>query len=160
MYKQRWHPLKICMGVTKGMETADFDVWVERLLTTHGNWVTRYFETAIGPQWGEWCQFVGRTETLQEDFVKIMRLLGHGSRVESNKEEMDTLSYIGSANPQFLKKPTKKLQIVWRQDLKRQVEHEERVGIRRWYGEDTINRRVYGTLFDDKEKGLGFNGGA
>jgi len=153
-FKTRWHPNKICMDVTDGMKTPDFDIWVERLLTEHGNWVTRYFEVVAGPQWGEWCQFVGRTETLEEDFENVMNILGYGRKIKKHEDKWKGVREIGASTPRYFERPEVPLKIVWRQDLKQQVEYEERIGIQRWYGKETANRRIYGKLFKEKEKSL------
>jgi len=131
-HKWRWHPLLKTVLATEGNDLMDFNVWVEKLLNEHGNWITRYFEQVVGPEGAEWCQFIARLETLVPDFKRIMTILGYGDKLDVDD--------IGVVNK------NREYDFFWDPSLKERVEYEERFIIRRFYGPETKDRRLYGWL--------------
>lgn len=130
----KWHPQ------ARAIENYDpsFDKWVERMLEDQGAWATRNYFMYIGPPGGEWCHYVGRFESLEDDFFDVLRLLGYHEKIEQHEQEVRC---IGKVNQN--KRP---VVAEWRKDLLQQVYHEERVAIRRWWSEETWYVRHYGAL--------------
>ena len=110
----------------------DFNVWVERMLEDQGAWVTRLFWTFLGPPGAEFCQYIGRTETLKEDYVQVMNMLGYDITLEQVNDSPPR-------NPSRDRRP----EISWRDDLLASVLYEERLAIARWYGDETKDQRLY-----------------
>jgi len=66
----------------------DFDEWIQKMLVREPLWYTRLIEQYVGPEGGEFCDFIGRTEELADDFCLMMRTFGHGDLVEQHEEEL------------------------------------------------------------------------
>ena len=64
--------------------SPDFNEWVEAMIKDQGGWVTRLFWLYTGPPGGEFVQFIGKTETLQEDFISAMRQMGFDKELDSD----------------------------------------------------------------------------
>lgn len=107
----------------------DFNVWVERMLDNEKNWVTRLFEQYVGPEGGEFCDKVGRLETIREDLTEMFRMAG----IPDERDAINKLSPKNSAKVYTHAKP------IWDERIKMRTAHNERVAIRRFYGDD-----VYG----------------
>lgn len=114
---------------------ADFPTWVERMLDLFPCWVTRLFEQYVGPDLGEFCHYVGRMETLIDDFCKVMALRGH--KID---RRLITRKYFNASRTSVAPK------VKWPDTLLGEVIRDERVAIERFYGEDTLCRRIYRPL--------------
>ena len=117
-----WHPL---MRAAQLFD-EDFNVWVEKMLEEEGSWVTRLFWMFLGPPGGDFCQFVGRTETIEDDFFYMLRQMGYGELLEEKKDYVNSLKVPHSS---------KKAQsiVFWDNGLKSDVLREERLMVNRWY---------------------------
>ena len=120
----------------------DFNVWVERMLEDQGAWVTRLFWTFLGPPGAEFCQYIGRTETLKEDYIRVMNMLGYAI----------TLEQVDGAPPVHQSR-IKRPDIYWRDDLLARVLYEERLAVARWYGTDTKDKRLYSYADPNNRRG-------
>lgn len=69
----RWHP----HASASRLYHQDFNEWINRMLSNQPCWCTRLFEQYVGPKGGAFCDFIGRTETLEEDFIALMRAFGY-----------------------------------------------------------------------------------
>ena len=132
-YRWSWHPQKAAAE----LYDDQFDVWVRRMLEFEGAWVTRAYAMAVGPPGGEWVHYVGRHETLVEDFFAVMDLIGYGDEVAAARDRILGLGRVNAA-PEY--------EITWPEDLLAAVQREERVAIRRWWSDKTQTRRWYGAL--------------
>jgi hypothetical protein len=81
----RWHPHRVAARLYE----PDFNDWVARMLDERPCWVTRLYEQYVGPEGGEFVDFIGRTETLENDFIKLMKGLGYPAN--GWKERLQTL---------------------------------------------------------------------
>jgi len=115
-----------------------FTDWVELMLEHQPGWVTRLFELYIGPEKGEFCCYVGRMESLLDDFCEVMSLLGYDKQVDKNKGER--IHYTNSVRCAVVPR------VIWPEDLRQQVERTERLIIRRFYSEETMTDRFYAGL--------------
>lgn len=68
----RWHPHRLACA----MFEDSFNRWVHNLLDVSPSWYTHLLELYVGPEGGEFQQFIGRTETLEDDFVQLCDILG------------------------------------------------------------------------------------
>jgi hypothetical protein len=62
---------------------SDFDEWMEVMLEEEPGWATRVYERFVGPQFGEFPHYIGRTETIDRDVEEVMNILGYGKEWES-----------------------------------------------------------------------------
>ena len=51
--------------------------WIHEVMDREPCWVTRLYESYIGPEGGEFLQYVGRTEHLTEHLTVVLRRLGY-----------------------------------------------------------------------------------
>jgi len=116
----------------------DFREWLLEMLEEEPGWATRWFERYVGPEGGEFCHFVGRTETLEEDTKHVAELLGYGDRWDENREAIQAIHHAKN-RIRKLKAPNVEVP----DDIVPLLERSERVMLRRFYGEGTKNRRVY-----------------
>ncbi len=79
-----WHPKR---SVARHY-SKDFNAWVFAVLKAEPLWYTRLVEQYVGPEGGEFCDFIGRTETLTEDFLDLLSIVGYGEEVEKARSEM------------------------------------------------------------------------
>jgi len=68
-----WHPHQ----TASRWYQPDFDDWVFLMLENEPLWYTRLIEQYVGPRGGEFCNFIGRTEHLLEDFYEAMSSIGY-----------------------------------------------------------------------------------
>jgi hypothetical protein len=127
-----WHPLK---SVAR-LWSPDFSEWVEAVLDQEPMYATRLYEDFCGPEGGEYCQYIGRTESLVEDFIDVMRRSGYGKEV-GNEEEKIRLLRPSNRSVNWVSP--------WTDDLRGRVEKIERLAIKRFYGPNQ-SRRVYAGL--------------
>jgi len=126
-----WHPHSECAKVYD----SDFNVWVERMLETQGNWVTRLYWLTTGPPGGEWCHYIGRTSSITQDLFNVLELLGK----ELTQKDKDKVNQLSPRNAYDY-------DIEWRADLNKQMLHEERHTISRWFSGTTFDKRHFGKL--------------
>lgn len=119
--------------------TASFDDWVTLMLANEPMWYTRLIEQYVGPEGGEFCDYIGRTETLLTDFFEAMVLFGYGKEVSDNLPKLKKLGKLNSSSTK----------IEWQPDLKAEVEETERLVIKRFYG-DNIGKCKYASLAKEK----------
>lgn len=125
-----WHP----HSRAAELYGPDFSVWVERILEDQPAWYTRLVEMYVGPCGGEVCDFVGRTETLTRDFLRLMHLLGYGESLEQNKMELFDLPRQGES---------KYPRPAWNDGLQERMLKVEHEVVDRFYGGQS-ERRLYG----------------
>lgn len=117
----------------------DFDVFVKRMLDNCPCWSTRLFEQYVGPIGAEYCDFIGRQETLTEDFIQLMGTIGYRDLMDQHRERLRKQSRKNIGR-------MKSHELAWNPDLYKQVEKLERPFIERFYGENTSNKRFYKRL--------------
>ena len=122
----RWHPFRQAALLYR----ADFCEWVDVMIEQEPGWATRLMAWYVGPEHGEFCDFIGRTETLVTDLAEVLNRLGHPVNESS-------LAAIGRVN----QSPAEQVDVP--DDLRARIEREERVLIRRFYGPDTADMRWF-----------------
>jgi hypothetical protein len=122
---------------------STFNEWIEVVLEKEPGFVTRVYEQFLGMEGAETCQYIGRMETLREDFAQVMSLLGLGWKVEQCKDEIERLGIVRH------KKSGTGPPIKWATDLRLGMEKSERLAIERFYGPKTLHKRAYGVLGRD-----------
>jgi len=120
----KWHPFKS----VSSFPLSDFNVWMCHVLEDEPLWYTRLIELYVGPNDGEWCNFIGRTETLVEDFILLMNSFG-----VKGIEKLMTIPNIHGIRHH----------VEWDGCLKERVLESERLVISRFYGEDTKDRKWF-----------------
>ena len=134
--KWRWHPLTKAVEQYKQLandkrnKEIDFNDWVTLMLCNEPMWCTRLMEQYIGPEGGEFCKFIGRTETLSNDFVEALNFF----RIKTNVD----LSVLNTLK----KQNTREGVIRWDEDVKSFVLDTERLFIRRFY-DSNKDKRIY-----------------
>jgi hypothetical protein len=126
--KRKWHPKKRIAALWD----PSFAVWMDRVLTQEPMYVTRLYEWYCGPQDGEFVNFIGRTETLRNDFFQVLHLLGY----PVTDDHIGRLRSLGPAN-------AIRREVAWPSGLAERVCEVERLAIKRFYGDKTVERRVY-----------------
>ena len=119
----------------------NFDEWLDEMLEEEPAWVTRWFERFVGPHRGEFCHFIGRTETLREDMNKVMKILDYE---EEWKKASASIDEINHAKNQIRRDKAPRIELTGNQRVR--IERSERVMLRRFFGRDTLNKRVYRNL--------------
>lgn len=125
--KWPWHPQR----EPSDKWLPDFNAWAVRMTEEVPGWATRLFEAYTGPRGAEICSFIGRTETLAEDFAELLLAHGHENR---------DAAVVKSISPQNAAPDPK---VEWETLAMAAVLRSECVAVDRWYGASTINRRVY-----------------
>lgn len=126
--KGLWHP----HGKAASLYKPDFCEWVDAILEAEPAWATRLFESYVGPEGGEFCQFIGRTETLRSDLAQL--LIHFNYRIDPADLLKVPKANKSATPPPFLP-----------DELRDRICREERVLIRRFYGQGTATKRWYGT---------------
>ena len=112
--KWKWHPFSAPVRLWEPV----FSDWLEKMLDEEPAWVTRLFEMYTGPEGGEWVDFVGRQEHLNQDLIVILNLrLGMNCSVDQLPPDRT------NARP---------MKVEWREDLKHRILDSE-MAFRRWY---------------------------
>lgn len=122
----RWHPFRQAGLLYK----PDFCEWCEAVLEQEPAWATRLMAWYVGPEHGEFCDFIGRTETIAPDLSMLLTAVGHPT-----SECM--LAEIGRVNESTVPKPEIP------DELRQRICREERVLIRRFYSPQTEGLRWY-----------------
>jgi hypothetical protein len=110
-------------------------------------WLTRLYELYCGPDYGECCHYIGRTETLAADLEEVLMFLGYDSHVLKG-----TLDRIRRRRKHVSSIPAEETS----SELEERLLRAERLVIKRFYGGD--NHRFYGemTLRIDRDSDLDF----
>ncbi len=130
-----WHPYM----TASRLYSTDFNVWVEIMLREEPAWYTRMVELFVGPAGGEFCDYIGRTETLENDFHAILLHLGYHKEVEDGWQSVKSMGRRNNYNHS----------IVWNPDLKEKILISERLVIDRFYSEHGIWRRWFASVNPD-----------
>lgn len=128
-----WHPL---IGPARNWH-SDFNEWARQMVENEPGYVTRLYETFVGPGYGgETCAYIARTETIVDDFFEVMGILGYGDRLRRCQNKLRSMGPKNASTgmPE------------WEEETKNLVGRSERVAIRRFYGPETIHRRRYAEL--------------
>jgi len=119
----------------------DFREWIEEMLEEEPGWVTRWIERYVGPERGELCHYIGRQETLEDDFAEVMGIVGYGELWMSKREQLEAV--MAKRNPHHWIPECRVPMIEIDDELRQRIERSERVVIRRFFGEETFKKRVY-----------------
>jgi len=140
--KWTWHPHAKAAHWYKECLDGTFNDWIYLMLEKEPGWYTRLIESYVGPDGGEFCDYIGRTEFLFDDFIDAMKRFGYESEVEKS---LEAIKAVKKANT------TSTDRIEWDDDLKCWMLRSEKLMIDRFYG-DNANRRCYARL--DPENAL------
>jgi len=116
----------------------DFNEWLEEMLEEEPGWATRWFERYVGPPGGEFCHFIGRTETIEQDVEQVVRMLGYGDRWDEKRERIAMIRHARN-RVRTAKAPHPEVT----DEQRVRIERSERVLINRFLSEDTFENRVY-----------------
>lgn len=122
----RWHPFRQAARLYRN----DFERWAELILEEEPGWATRLMAWYVGPESGEFCDFIGRTETVAEDLSALLSRF----RIYVRPEDLDG---IGTSNASEVFCPEVP------RELAERICREERVLIRRFYAPDTLEKRWF-----------------
>jgi len=97
---ERWSPfqdpIRQFFGGLKNPRVSDrswgppsLSEWTGQMLVNHPMWYTRLLEGYVGPDIGEFCEHIGRTENLVQDFCSILSQIGYQDKVEKNREALE-----------------------------------------------------------------------
>ena len=126
-----WHPFRQAALLYK----PDFAEWVDAMTEHEPAWATRLFALYVGPECGEFCDFIGRTETLKADLIELLIRFG----CISNPDQIDLIDRAEPANVALVSR------VDIPNELRERICREERVLIRRFYGPNTLAKRWYGS---------------
>lgn len=129
----QWHPFHPAIRRWDG----NFREWIVNMTTYEPKWMSRLVDLYIGPKGAEFCDYVGRTERLVDDFVEIMSCLGY----ERGMFDVDRLKDMGKLNRNYYQS-TDTIDLGSLEDEIQNAEHEV---IRRFYG-DSYERLKYGVV--------------
>lgn len=135
-YWKPWWPLKEAEIEYR----EDFVEWLNIMIDNYPMWATRLFELYIGPQYGEFCQYIGRTESLVNDFIDVMTLLeykdklGEDCCIPKQLSPRNGVRTVHAANQE------------WSDYATELMEYNEKLFIKRFYSEKTKNQRFYSNL--------------
>ncbi len=125
-----WHPKQVALKYYSN----DFNTWAFTMTQKEPGWLTRLYELYVGPEGGEFCDFIGRTETLCDDFCHLMSIIGFSDAIDKHRSELESKS---PKNKSWVETPA------WEETVKHYVRETECIAFRRFYGSETINRRLY-----------------
>ncbi len=110
---------------------SDFGEWANLMLEKDPLWYTRMVEQFVGPEGGEFCDYVGTTENIVDDFQQVLFLLGYVEEGQHMQRMKDKLEKIAPANVSKAPRP------VWPDGLQDRVLESERSIIERFYQDNT-----------------------
>lgn len=116
----------------------DFSEWLDEMLEEEPGWVTRWFERYVGPPGGEFCHFIGRTETIESDLEQVIRMLGYGELWDEGQERIARIEHAKNKV-----RSSKAPHVEVTDEQRKRIERSERVLIRRFFGKETVGKRVY-----------------
>jgi len=122
-----WHPqAPAARRLLELPKDATFNDWVFLMLEKEPMWYTRLVDLYVGPRGGEFCQYIGHTESLLNDFISLMRSVGYGDIIE---QAIDQLKRLGRVNAAPVGG------VSWDDDLLRRVCESEKDVIDRFYAQ-------------------------
>jgi len=124
----KWHPLATALDVFRETKKGTFADWVFVMLERYPLWYTRLIESYVGPDQGEWVDWIGRYETISSDLSDLLGLVGFRRQVIDE----------GPCSHSFV-------EVKWNKDLLSRVKESESSIIERFYGENE-GRRCYASL--------------
>ena len=130
-FDRTWHPF-LSAAVQYRESGGGFDDWVFLMLSREPLWFTRLIEQYVGPKGGEFCNFIGRTESLNADFIKAMEHF----KIPLDDEKKTAIRALQQENDI-------RYEVQWSGDLMSKMLESEQSVVDRFYGEETLNRRVY-----------------
>jgi hypothetical protein len=130
------NPSAINEGVVRWK--PDFEEWVEEMLEEEPAWMTRIVERFVGPHRGEFPHYIGRTETIEQDMERIMKIIGYEKEWTESKGQRNKIKHAKNRI-----RGDKAPHVVMNEELQERVNRSERVHIRRFFGEDTVSKREY-----------------
>lgn len=125
-----WHPHKCAIDVFK--KNKDFNEWVYNMSEKHPGWYSRMVKMYVGPQGGEFCGYIGRTESLVDDFLELLTGLGYKQHM-AIENEIRAMAVPNSIEAK----------INWCGELKGKVLEQEHQVIERFYRGENLHRRCY-----------------
>lgn len=126
-----WHPFMdayLCWDY-------DFNVWAGTMLRKYPGWVSHLFEMYVGPKGGEFCNYIGRTESIVENFCEIMADFGLSDDKIFDLEKQNM----------------SKVEVEWDESLKLAVNRSEHSSISRFYGNNFNKLRYLKSSIERKE---------
>lgn len=117
-----WHPHKTAAELW----IKDFNGWVERIIANEPAWYTRIVEGYVGPEGSPFCNHIGRTRSLVDDFSYVLSECGLNQRKRIRRILSD-VAPINSSN--------KNRELIWNHDTKNKVLDMEKRVIRRFYSD-------------------------
>lgn len=121
--KSSWSPTII----TRRHYNSNFLEWVKMCIEEEPGWLTRVYELFVGPEEVEFCDFIGRTENLADDFFEVLKILGYNT-----KELLSEIQKVKEKN----RVPIEEVpHVLWDKKTKKLLLRSERVAIKRFYGE-------------------------
>lgn len=130
-----WHPF----AAPAEHYRNDFDAWVKTMLRKEPLWYTRLLEQYVGPEGGEFCDYIGRTNSLTTDFIELMRLLGYNKLIDQNAKLLLARSRENSS----------KYTPTWNSNTLVDVLEAEKIVERRFFSATTKGRRFYAHLAEE-----------
>jgi hypothetical protein len=137
--KWAWHPHRTAAEQCQPC----FNDWVFLMLQREPLWYTRLVEQYVGPEHGEFCDYIGRTETLADDVLASLGLFGYGTYVEKWKAFLWAMPRENVAAGE----------VKWSKDLRAKVVESERKVIERFYGNNE-GRRFYAGLAQEEAEAV------
>lgn len=140
--RRRWSGLK----AAKNQWSPDFNEWAMRMITYVPCYATRLFEWYVGPEGAEYCNYIGRNETLREDFLEVMTLLGYDTAGQEDVVMNAPKVRYSQRKPAIERlKDWVEPEVTWDASVKEQVMRMETVAINRFYGPGNVKRIRPGT---------------
>lgn len=137
-----WHPLKFAAKHYR----EDFGDWVKGMCDNEPAFASRLYELFIGPEGGEVCAYIGRTETIQDDFVNVMNIIGYGRKVRKNIKAINNLGVVHNKRGQGAG------EIILTDGIENMIRENEKLAIKRFYEGDNLSRRKYAELVEPVPK--------
>ncbi len=118
----------------------DFKIWVESMLNNRPSWYSRVVDMYVGPDGGEFCQYIGRTERINKDLIEILVKFGY----QLSEKQIEIISQAEKRNISFDRNEGKtKLMLNWTDDLRDEVMSNEKEVIDRFYGKNEDKVKMY-----------------
>lgn len=70
-----WYPLKEPKHLWH--RRCTFSEWVQKFVERYPVWLSRFYDLYVGPKDSEYVDFIGRTETLEEDLYSFLVWIGY-----------------------------------------------------------------------------------
>lgn len=141
-YKTTWHPFREVFNLWE----PSFEAFVYRVTSRLPGWLSTLYDLYCGPQYGETCDFIGRYETMYDDFWLMLDYLGEyvsvseRNRLQNMKvNETKDLAMVPDACPN----------VEWTEDMKARIQRSEWRAIDRFYRQrEHRTKREYAMSFD------------